>query len=64
MGLFNHYFSVTFQLKQLTRLRKASQGLKTIKAFVHELKSLFIIAGVISAREKVLTLWYELNLSI
>ncbi|GJF00986.1 polyprotein, partial [Phanerochaete sordida] len=63
-GLFNHCFPVDFRLQQLSRLRDARQGNKAVKAFVHELKTLYLMAGVVSEPEKVLKLWYGLNTSL
>ncbi|KIP10234.1 hypothetical protein PHLGIDRAFT_39631, partial [Phlebiopsis gigantea 11061_1 CR5-6] len=60
-GLFNHCFPVNFRLEQISLLRNCVQGSKSVKAFVHELKTLYLMAGVDSERERVLKLWYGLN---
>lgn len=60
-GLFNHCFPVNFRLSQLEKLQTFSQGNKSVKSFVHELKNLFLMAGIMSERDKVLKLWNGLN---
>ncbi|KAF7796945.1 hypothetical protein EIP86_008131 [Pleurotus ostreatoroseus] len=61
VGLFNHCFPVNFRLEQREKLRDFSQGSRSVRRYVHELKTLFMMAGVISDGDKVLRLWNGLN---
>lgn len=46
------------------KLRSSEQGNRSVREYVHELESLFLMVGFVSDREKVDKLWHGLKTSI
>ncbi|OCH83770.1 hypothetical protein OBBRIDRAFT_697230, partial [Obba rivulosa] len=59
--LFNYCFPVDFRMKMRQKLRKCYQKDKSVLEFIHELESLFMMAGVLFEQEQVDKLWTGLN---
>ncbi|PSR70620.1 hypothetical protein PHLCEN_2v13501, partial [Hermanssonia centrifuga] len=59
--LFDFCFPVDFRLKVRDTLRNKYQGRLTVQEYVSELEELFMMAGVISDKEKVIKLWNGLH---
>ena len=62
--LFNYCFPVDYRLRKLEELKHSRQRDKTVRQYVHELESLFLMVGFVSDRDKVDKLWNGLRLSI
>lgn len=60
-GLFDYCFPVDFRLQMRERLKRSTQGKRSVRAYVHELESLFMVVGGVSERDRVDRLWYGLS---
>ncbi|EIW62205.1 uncharacterized protein TRAVEDRAFT_45041 [Trametes versicolor FP-101664 SS1] len=62
--LFNYCFPVDYRLQMREKLRNCSQRDRSVRDYVHELESLFLMVGFVSERDMVDKLWNGLSISI
>ncbi|KAM5539140.1 hypothetical protein V8D89_007185 [Ganoderma adspersum] len=60
-GLFNYCFPLDFKQRMRDKLQSAQQGNRSVKEFVHELNSLYIMIGSVPEPLRVQKLWYDLE---
>ncbi|KAL7284496.1 hypothetical protein ACG7TL_001787 [Trametes sanguinea] len=62
--LFNYCFPIDFRQRMREKLARASQGNRSVREYVHELKGLFLMVGHLTDEAKVEKLWFGLKGSL